>query len=94
MRFRELWRILLEVGHGLRPVVPDAGAGNAMPKGLLQSATSLPVLIFLQSNSYYESVREDAYAASFILILIIIVLNLVSRLSAGHFTKYTAGGRH
>lgn len=89
--------ILLGMGRAMgdaASVVFTAGAGNAMPKGLLQSATSLPVLIFLQSNSYYESVREDAYAASFILILIIIVLNLVSRLSAGHFTKYTAGGRH
>ncbi len=89
--------ILLGMGRAMgdaASVVFTAGAGNAMPKGLLQSATSLPVLIFLQAGSYYESVREDAYAASFILILIIIVLNLVSRLSAGHFTKYTAGGRH
>jgi len=89
--------ILLGMGRAMgdaASVVFTAGAGNAMPKGLLQSATSLPVLIFLQSGSYYDSVREDAYAASFILIFIIIVLNLVSRLGAGHFTKYTAGGRH
>ncbi|MDD4680493.1 MAG: ABC transporter permease subunit [Clostridia bacterium] len=89
--------ILLGMGRAMgdaASVIFTAGAGNAIPKGLMQSATSLPVLIFLQSNSYYENVREDAYAASFVLIFIIIVLNLVSRLGAGHFTKYTSGGRN
>ncbi len=88
--------VLLGMGRAVgdaASVIFTAGAGNSMPKGLLQSATSLPILIFQQANSYYPSVREHAYAASFVLIVIIIIFNFLSRFSAGYFTKFTTGGR-
>ena len=72
-------------------VIFTSGAGNSMPKGLSKSASSLPVLIFQQANSFYPSVREHAYAASFVLIVIVIILNTVSRISSKHFQKYTSG---
>ena len=89
--------ILLGLGRAMgdaASVVFTAGSGNAMPKGLSGSATSLPLLIFLQANSYYPNVRDHAYAASFILVVIIVIINIISRVCAGYFTKFTQGGKH
>ena len=88
--------VLLGMGRAIgdaASVVFTAGASNTMCTGLLQSATSLPLLIFLQANSYYPSVRSHAYAASFVLILIILFLNIISRISAKRFKRYTNGGK-
>jgi phosphate transport system permease protein len=86
--------VLIGMGRAMgdaASVIFTSGAGNTMPKGLSKSASSLPVLIFQQANSFYPSVREHAYAASFILIIIIIVLNTLSRICSKHFQKYTPG---
>ena len=86
--------ILIGMGRAMgdaASVIFTSGAGNSMPKGVSKSVSSLPVLIFQQANSFYPSVREHAYAASFILIIIIIVLNTLSRICSKHFQKYTPG---
>ena len=89
--------VLLGMGRAIgdaASVVFTAGAANAMPTGLLKSATSLPLLIFLQASSYYPSVRDHAYAAAFVLIAIILLLNVISRLSSKHFRRFTNGGKN
>jgi len=86
--------VLMGMGRAMgdaASVIFTSGAGNSMPKGLSKSAASLPVLIFQQANSFYPSVREHAYAASFVLIFIVIILNTVSRLCSKHFQKFTLG---
>jgi len=86
--------VLIGMGRAMgdaASIVLTSGAGNTMPKGLSKSASSLPVLIFQQANSFYPSVREHAYAASFVLIVIIIILNTVSRICSKYFQKYTLG---
>ncbi len=86
--------ILIGLGRGIgdaATVIFTTGAGSTMPKGLFQSATTLPVVIFQQANSFYPSVRNHAYAAAFILILIILILNIITRLVQKKFSKYITG---
>lgn len=86
--------MLIGLGRGIgdaATIIFTTGAGSTMPGGLLQSATALPVVIFLQANSFYPSVRNHAYAAAFILILIILVLNIITRCIQNKFSKYITG---
>ncbi|MDD5778771.1 MAG: ABC transporter permease subunit, partial [Candidatus Thermoplasmatota archaeon] len=88
--------VLIGLGRGIgdaASVIFTAGAGNNMPSGLLEGVTALPVLIFQQASSFYPSVREQAYAASFVLIVIVLVLNVASRLVTNYFARYIPGGR-
>lgn len=83
--------ILMGMGRAIgdaASIIFTTGAGNSMPEGLLQSATALPVLIFQQANSFYPSVRKHAYAAAFVLIVIILILNILSRTLQRTFSKY------
>lgn len=68
-----------------------AGGGISMPSGLSDPATTLPILIFQQAASPYPSVRNDAYAASFVLIVIVLMLILTSKLLARRFSRFTPG---
>ncbi len=72
-------------------IIFTTGAASTMPKGLFSSCTALPVVIFQQANSFYPSVRNHAYAAAFILIIIILILSITSRLLQKKFSKYTVG---
>lgn len=87
--------MLIGAGRGIgdaASVIFTAGAGNSMPGGLMESVTALPILIFQQASSFYPSVREHAYAAAFVLMVIIILLNITSRFVVRHFSKYRPGG--
>lgn len=75
-------------------VLFTAGRSTNMPNGLFEPATTLPVLIFDNSMSFNEEVRAHAYAASFVLIVVVLGLIVVSRLLAGRFAQYVPGGRH
>ena len=75
-------------------VLFTAGRSTNMPSGLFEPATTLPVLIFDNSMSFNEEVRAHAYAASFVLIVVVLGLIVVSRLLAGRFAQYVPGGRH
>ncbi len=88
--------ILIGMGRGIgdaASVIFTSGAGSVMPSGLFESATALPILIFQQASSCYPSVREHAYAAAFSLVLIVGILNLVSRLLVRKFSKYVMRGK-
>lgn len=70
-------------------VLFTAGGGINMPDELDDSATTLPILIFQQASSPYPSVRDDAFAAAFVLMILVLALILVSKLIANHFSRYT-----
>lgn len=70
-------------------IIFTTGAASTMPKGLFSSATALPVIIFQQASSFYPSVRNHAYAAGFILIGIILILNIISRFLQKKISRYT-----
>lgn len=73
-------------------IIFTTGAAGTMPRGLFSSATALPVIIYQQASSFYPSVRNHAYAAGFVLIVIILCLNITARLFEKKFLKYRRGG--
>ncbi|MFU8868144.1 PstA family ABC transporter permease [Natronococcus sp.] len=75
-------------------VLFTAGRSTQMPAGLFEPATTLPVLIFDQAMSFNAEVRSHAYAASFVLIVAVLGLILISKLLAGRYARYAPGGRH
>ncbi len=75
-------------------VLFTAGRSTRMPGGLFEPATTLPVLIFDQAMSFNPEVRSHAYAASFLLIVVVLGLILLSKALAGRYARYTPhGGR-
>ncbi len=75
-------------------VLFTAGRSTNMPGGPFQGATTLPVLIFDQAMSFNAEVRSHAYAASFVLIVAVLSLIIISKLLAGRYARYAPGGRH
>ncbi len=75
-------------------VLFTAGRSTRMPRGLFEPATTLPVLIFDQATSFNAEVRSHAYAASFVLIVVVLGLILASKLLAGRYARFAPGGRH
>jgi len=74
-------------------VLFTAGGSTSMPGGLLEPATTLPILIFQQATSFNAEVRSHAYAASFVLIVAVLALIGASKLLAGRFARFTPGGQ-
>ncbi|THE66266.1 ABC transporter permease subunit [Salinadaptatus halalkaliphilus] len=75
-------------------VLFTAGRSTNMPGGLFEPSTTLPVLIFDQAMSFNAEVRSHAYAAAFVLIVVVLGLILASKILAGRYARYTPGGRH
>ncbi len=75
-------------------VLFTTGRSTRMPGGLFDSATTLPVLIFDQAMSFNPEIRSHAYAASFVLIVVVLTLIIISKLLAGRYARYTPAGRH
>ncbi len=72
-------------------VLFTAGRSTNMPGGLFEPATTLPILIFDNSMSFNEEVQAHAYAASFVLIVAVLGLIIISKLLAGRFARYAPG---
>ena len=73
-------------------VLFTTGRSTRMPGGLFEAATTLPVLIFDQAMSFNPEVRSHAYAAAFVLTVVVLGLILLSKLLAGRYARYTPGG--
>ena len=73
-------------------VLFTTGRSTRMPGGLFEAATTLPVLIFDQAMSFNAEVRSHAYAAAFVLTIVVLGLILLSKLLAGRYARYTPGG--
>lgn len=83
--------ILIGLGRGIgdaASVMFTVGTSNSLPGGLLEPVTAMPILIFQQASSCYPGVRQHAYAAAFLLVVLIGVLNIISRMVSRHFQKY------
>ena len=75
-------------------VLFTTGRSTNMPGGLFDGATTLPVMIFDQAMSFNPEIRSHAYAASFVLIVVVLGLIIISKLLAGRYARYTPAGRH
>lgn len=77
-----LTAILLAFGRGIgdaATVLFTAGYTDSIPTSLNQPAATLPLAIFFQLSSPMEEVQGRAYAAAFILTVIVLIISLGSR---------------
>ena len=76
--------VLLAFARGIgdaASVLFTAGYTNSMPHSLLRPVASLPLAIFFQLGTPFAEVRARAYAAAFVLTVMILVISLLAQLS-------------
>ncbi len=76
--------MLLGFGRGIgdaAAVLFTAGYTDAMPTSLTRPTASLPLAIFFQLSSPFETVQARAYASALVLTVLILVISLLARLS-------------
>lgn len=98
--FKVVWRqalpgilsgILLAFGRGIgdaAAILFTAGFTDYIPTSLTDSAAALPTMIFFLSTSPSPEVRSRAYAAAFILLVIVLLISVVSRILTNRFSKH------
>jgi phosphate transport system permease protein len=78
--------VLLAFGRGIgdaASVLYTAGFADQVPTSLMDSAASLPAMVFYLSTSALPEVRERAYAAAFVLMTLVLAVSAVSRYLTG-----------
>jgi len=83
--------VLLGLGRGIgdaASILFTAGFSNNVPGSVFDGTAALPTLIFKYFSSPYAAVRERAYAAAFILVIIVLLISIISRLLTKRFMKH------
>jgi phosphate transport system permease protein len=83
--------VLLGLGRGIgdaASILFTAGFSDRIPGSIFDSTASLPTMIFHLFSSPIPAVRQKAYAAAFILLLIVLTISFVSRLLTRRYAKY------
>ena len=83
--------VLLAFGRGIgdaASILFTAGFSDHIPTSIFDSAASLPTMIFFLSTSPLLEVRERAYAAALILLIIVLLISVISRTLTGKFSKH------
>lgn len=83
--------VILAFGRGIgdaAAVLFTAGFSVAVPGALSDPAASLPVAVFMLSNSHIPRVQDRAYAAALVLVVIVLLLSVVTRLAAHRLGRY------
>jgi phosphate transport system permease protein len=82
--------VLLAFGRGIgdaASILFTAGFTDYIPARLTDSAAALPTMIFFLATSPFPQVRERAYAAAFILLIVVLLISVVSRLLTVKLSK-------
>ena len=69
-------------------VLFTAGYTDYIPTSLFQSAATLPLAIFFQLGTPFPEVQDRAYAAAFILTVIILIISVLSRFFTSKYKKF------
>ncbi len=83
--------VLLAFGRGIgdgASVLLVSGYSDAIPSSLGDPVASLPLAVFFQAGLPFPGAQAKAYAAAFMLIVIILIVSVASRLLTRRFTKY------
>jgi len=83
--------VLLGLGRGIgdaASILFTAGFSDRIPESLFDSTAALPTMIYHLYASPYPLVRQRAYAAAFILVVIVLSISIVSRALSKRYTKY------
>jgi phosphate transport system permease protein len=83
--------VLLGLGRGIgdaASILFTAGFSDNIPESIFDSTASLPTMIYHLYSSPIPLVRERAYAAAFILLLIVFFISILSRYLSRKFTRH------
>lgn len=83
---------LLAFGRGIgdaASVLFTAGFTDHIPRGPMDAAATLPLAIFFQLGTPYDVVRDRAYGAALVLMLMVLTASFLARLLGARFNKYT-----
>jgi phosphate transport system permease protein len=83
--------VLLAFGRGIgdaASILFTAGFTDFVPRSLTDSAAALPTMIFFLSTSPLAEVRARAYAAAFVLLILVLTVSVVSRLLSTRLSRY------
>jgi len=83
--------VLLGLGRGIGDAAAPlftAGYSNNLPGSVFDGTASMPVLIFKYFSSPYAAVRERAYAAAFILFIIVLFISIITRTLTRRYKRH------
>ncbi len=83
--------VLLAFGRGIgdaASILFTAGFTDFIPHSLRDAVAALPTMIFFLSTSPLAEVRGRAYAAAFVLLVIVLAMSVVSRVLTGRLSKH------
>ena len=83
--------VLLGLGRGIgdaASILFTAGFSDSIPSSIFDSTAALPTMVYHLFASPIPSVRENAYAAAFVLLLIVLLISILSRALSKRSTKY------
>jgi len=86
-----LTAVLLAFGRGIgdaASVLFTAGYTDHLPRSLLDPVASLPLAVFFQLGTPFPSVQQRAYAAAFLLLVLVLLVSVCSRLLARRLSKH------
>jgi len=83
--------VLLAFGRGIgdaASVLFTAGYTDNLPRSLFEPVASLPVAVFFLLNSPFAEVQRQAYAAAFVLLVLVLLVSVLKRLLAARLSRY------
>lgn len=83
--------LMLAFGRGIgdaASILFTAGYTDYLPRSFLEPVASLPLAVFFLINTPVRAVQNRAYAAAFLLLLIVLIASLVSRLLSYRLSKH------
>lgn len=83
--------VLLAFGRGIgdaASILFTAGYTDDIPSSLFDPVASLPLAVFFQVGTPIPEVQERAYAAALILLVIVLLVNIISRFLGRRFSRH------
>jgi len=84
--------VMLAFGRGIgdaASVLFTAGYTDRIPTSLMDPTASLPLAVFFQLSMPYPEVQKRAYAAAFILTLLVLLISFLSRWISARLSRYS-----
>ena len=88
-----LTAVLLAFGRAIgdaASVLFTAGYTDNLPQSLLDPVASLPLAVFFQLGTPFPEVQQRAYAAAFILLVLVLLVSVGGRLLASRMSRFSA----
>jgi phosphate transport system permease protein len=83
--------VLLGLGRGIgdaASILFTAGFSDRIPGSVFDATATLPTMIYNLFSSPFPLVRQRAYAAAFILLVIVLLISIISRVLSKRYMKH------